>query len=361
VDTNLFPAGFNNLGEESMPVCAEAARDSVHRIAPAAKRVLLLPESHTRNMFYFENLATLAHIFNEAGFTVKVGSINPELVKPTELTLPSKRTLRLEPVRREGARIQLENYNPDFIVLNNDLSSGVPEILQAIEQPIQPPPTLSWASRLKSVHFQRYKSVANEFSDLIGIDPWLIMPMFRNCGDIDFMKREGEDCLAKNTNLLLQAITEKYREYNIDQTPFVVVKADAGTYGMAVMMVHDANELRSLNRKQRTKMASRKGGDTVSKVIIQEGVYTFETIDSFVAEPVIYMMDRHVVGGFYRVHEARGPDENLNAPGMHFAPLALSADSSTPPQIYAYKVIARLALVSAARELILHHPRRNTP
>ena len=28
------------------------------------------------------------------------------------------------------------------------------------------------------------------------------------------------------------------------------------------------------------------------------------------------MIDRYVVGGFYRVNAARGVDENLNAPGM---------------------------------------------
>ncbi|MET0218674.1 MAG: glutamate--cysteine ligase, partial [Burkholderiales bacterium] len=33
-----------------------------------------------------------------------------------------------------------------------------------------------------------------------------------------------------------------------------------------------------------------------------------------VAEPVVYMMD---FGGFYRVHNDRGTDENLNAPAMH--------------------------------------------
>ena len=43
-----------------------------------------------------------------------------------------------------------------------------------------------------------------------------------------------------------------------------------------------------------------------------------ETVDDCVAEPVVYMIDRYVVGGFYRVNEARGIDENLNAPGMQF-------------------------------------------
>ena len=49
-----------------------------------------------------------------------------------------------------------------------------------------------------------------------------------------------------------------------------------------------------------------------------------------VAEPVIYMIDRYVVGGFYRVHTGRGKDENLNAPGMHFEPLAFETSCYLP-------------------------------
>ena len=58
-----------------------------------------------------------------------------------------------------------------------------------------------------------------------------------------------------------------------------------------------------------------KEGLEVSSVIIQEGVPTFESIHDAIAEPVVYMIDRFVVGGFYRVHTERGKDENLNAPG----------------------------------------------
>jgi glutamate--cysteine ligase len=65
------------------------------------------------------------------------------------------------------------------------------------------------------------------------------------------------------------------------------------------------------------------------------------------------MIGPSVVGGFYRVHAERGPTENLNAPGMHFEPIAESrtAPGETSPQFYAYGVVARLALLAAAREL----------
>ena len=114
-----------------------------------------------------------------------------------------------------------------------------------------------------------YNDVAESFAKLIDIDPWLINPLFRNCGAIDFMKREGEDCLADNTEKLLAAIQKKYDEYGITDKPYIVMKADQGTYGMGVVIVNSAEEIRSLNRKQRTKMSSTKEGGDTSEVILQ--------------------------------------------------------------------------------------------
>jgi glutamate--cysteine ligase len=107
-------------------------------------------------------------------------------------------------------------------------------------------------------------------------------------------------------------------------------------------------------------MAVGKEGLQVQEVLVQEGVYTFETVYDAVAEPVVYMIDHFVVGGFYRVHTKRGHDQNLNAPGMHFSPLAFAEPCSSPNpddpgcppnRFYAYGVIARLALLAAATEI----------
>jgi glutamate--cysteine ligase len=97
-------------------------------------------------------------------------------------------------------------------------------------------------------------------------------------------------------------------------------------------------------------------------VILQEGVPTFERLDDAVAEPVVYMIDRYVVGGFYRANTERGIDENLNSPGARFIPLAfaeshelpqsgLAPGQSAPNRFYMYGVIARLAMLAASYEL----------
>ena len=367
VDTNLFPAGFNNLNPAFLPLCVQAMQAKIEQICETASNILLIPEDHSRNLFYLESLATLRDIILKAGYQVRIGSVRPDLKAAEQVDLPSGRSVRLEPLIRRDRRVGTADYDPCLVILNNDLISGIPEQLHDIEQDIVPPPGLGWSSRLKSGHFKHYNQVAHEFAQLVGIDQWLINPLFRNCGELDFKKREGEDCLVRNVDALLESVQKKYDEYGVDKPPFVVIKADAGTYGMGIMSVSSVDEVRSLNRKQRTKMASMKGGASVSKVILQEGVYTFETIgeQESVAEPVVYMIDHFVVGGFYRVHTERGVNENLNAPGMHFEPLAFVEPCNTPDRsrdpdaepnrFYAYGVLGRLALLAAARELAEHY------
>ncbi|CAK7054921.1 hypothetical protein CUZ56_02051 [Saezia sanguinis] len=363
VDTNLFPGGFNNLTNEMMPLAAQAAMAAVEKICPEAKNLLLIPENHTRNVFYLQNVLCLMRIFRSAGLNVRLGSLDENIKEPTTLTLPTGETLTLEPLERSQRRLGLKNFDPCTIVLNNDLSAGIPAVLENLhEQFLLPPLHAGWAIRRKHNHFRAYEEVAKKFSKLLGIDPWLINPLYSYCGEVDFQAEEGLECLRSNVDMLLSKIRRKYKEYGIQEKPFVVVKADAGTYGMGIMTVRDVRELDSLNRRTRNKMSTIKDGQTVSEVLIQEGVLTYEQVNEAVAEPVVYMIDRYVVGGFYRVHSSRGTDENLNAPGAGFVPLAFAESphlpqpgmkpgASSPNRFYMYGVIGRLAMLAASYEL----------
>jgi glutamate--cysteine ligase len=366
VDTNLFPGGFNNLNPEFLSLSVQAAMVAVEKICPEAHRLLIIPENHTRNTYYLRNVVELVNIMKAAGLDVRVGSISPDITMPTLIEAHDGEKLLLEPVVREKNRIKLKNaelgdFDSCAILLNNDLSGGIPEILKNLEQNLIPPLHAGWHVRRKSKHFAAYNRVINDFSKLLDIDPWLLNPYFETCGEIDFHARTGEECLAMKVTQLLTKIKVKYDEYGITQEPFVIVKADAGTYGMGIMTVKSPDDVRDLNRKARNKMSVIKEGQQVSEVIIQEGVYTFESINEAVAEPVVYMMDHFVIGGFYRVHTERGMDENLNAPGSHFVPLAFEkpctlpdctdGPDSVPNRFYAYGVVARLALLAAAIEL----------
>ena len=362
VDMNLFPGGFNNLSPAFQSLCVQAAMAAIEKICPDARNLLLVPENHTRNTFYLQNVARLATIMRQAGLNVRIGTINPAITEPTSIEVPDNAPLLMEPLVRNGRRVGLRDFDPCTVLLNNDMSSGVPEILRNLhEQFLLPPLHAGWSVRRKSNHFSAYDDVARDFAQLLKIDPWLINPYFAVCGEVNFHERAGEECLATNVDALLTQIRAKYLEYGIKDDPYVVVKADAGTYGMGVMTARSAEDVIGLNRKQRNKMAVVKEGLEVSDVIIQEGVHTQERINAAVAEPVVYMIDRYVVGGFYRVHTGRGPDENLNAPGMHFVPLAFEENCTTPDhagnpdagpnRFYAYGVVSRLALLAASLEL----------
>ena len=380
VDTNLFPGGFNNLNPDFLPLAVQAAQVAVEKMCADARSFLIIPENHTRNLYYLQNVVALVDIIRKTGLTVRIGSLIPGLAEPLILDLPDGGQLTLEPVRREGNRLKQDPgsvsgtpFDPCSILLNNDLSSGAPAILEGLDpaQTMLPPLHAGWASRSKSKHFSAYDEVAHGFAGLIGIDPWSINPYHAFCGEVDFQARVGEECLADHVATLLEKIRAKYAEYGIGREPFVIVKADAGTYGMGIMTVKSPDDVRDLNRKQRNKMAVVKEGLSVSHVLVQEGVPTYESLNEAVAEPVVYMIDHFVIGGFYRVHTGRRSDENLNAPGMYFVPLAFDqsgsfCDCGARPdapmnRFYTYGVLARLAALAAAYELEQTHPERRAP
>jgi glutamate--cysteine ligase len=366
VDTNLFPGGFNNLATEMLPLSVQAAMAAIDKYCPDARNLLLIPETTPRNPQYLQNVARLMQIFRQTGLHVRLGSLSPEITQPTPLALPDGNMLVVEPLVRSanGRRVGLVDFDPCTILLNNDLSAGIPSILENIhEQSLLPPVHAGWAVRRKSNHLAVYDEVAKKFGKLIDVDPWLVNPFHAKCGEVNFEEDNGSECLADNVSMLLAKIRKKYKEYGIkDQKPFVIVKPDAGTYGRGVLTVKDASELKDLNRTQRERMSVIKDGVPVSDVVIQEGVPTFESIKDAVAEPVVYMIDRYVVGGFYRIHAERGVDQNLNAPGSQFVPLAFAQQhavpdlkakpgTAAPNRFYVYGVVARLGLLAASLEM----------
>ena len=351
VDTNLFPAGFNNLDSDLDFLYISAVQHALERISPALTKVLIISENHTRNKFYLSSIDSLSNIIRKAGYEVKVSSMLNSDGKINELLV------------NENNVLTYDGFIPDAILLNNDLSDGIPDILDNIIQPILPDKNLGWTKRSKTIHFEYYTDVVNNFSHLLEIDSWLLEPLFRNCGEIDFKTKQGEDCLVHHASRLLTLIQEKYTEYEIHEDPYIMIKADSGTYGMGIMKVKSIDQLLNLNRKQRTKMLKTKGGNKVDKVILQEGIYSNEKLkpSNHVAEPVIYSFGSNLVGGFYRLHDGKSNSENLNSPGMTFLPIPFKDacinpnDSETiysdTNKFYIYGVIARLAILAASKEL----------
>jgi glutamate--cysteine ligase len=363
VETHLFPGGFNNLTVEMLPLAVQAAMAAIEKICPEAKNLLLIPERDTRNTFYLMNVQRLMQIFHQAGLNVRLGTLDETIKAPTDVALPDGSSITVEPLVRTRGRLGLKNFDPCTILLNNDLSAGVPKVLDHLhEQYLLPPLHAGWATRRKTNHFAAYEEVAKKFAKLLGMDPWLINPMFTRLGQVNLTDGSGADALMGQADTLLGKVRRKYKEYGINEKPFVVVKADAGSCGMGIMTVRDPKELADLGRLARSKPNVLKDGEVGCELILQEGVPTYERVNDAVAEPVVYMIDRYVVGGFYRVNAGRGIDENLNAPGASYVPLAFAEanqlpkpgakpGASAPNRFYMYGVIARLAMVAASYEL----------
>ena len=366
VDTDLFPDGFNNLTPEMLPLAVQAAMAAIEKICPEAKNLLLIPQSLRHNTFYLANLQRLVQIFTQAGLNVRLGSLDTGITAPTALALSDGSELTLEPLVRTRRRLGLKDFDPCTILVNNDLVSGAPAVLQELhEQYLLPPLHAGRSVRRKSRYFKSYEEVAKKFAKLLGMDPWLIHTLHGQCGQVDMDQASGVECVRTNVDAVLGKVRRKFKEYGISEKPFVVVKADAGGAGLGVMTVRDARDIdAALLRARLARTGAQLSGDApeVGEVIIQEGVPSYERINDAVAEPVVMMVDRYVVGGYYRVHAERGIDENLNAPGSSFVPLAFAQHhklprpgakpgASAPNRFYMYGVIGRLAMLAASYEL----------
>lgn len=341
IDTNLFPAGFNNLNTQSQEKANAIIKKNIHDQYPACRRMILIPENHTRNQYYFESLAVLKRVLENKTVEVRVGAYGIDHFQ--EIVLQSGEKLLVEKLVREKNRIMLAGYEPDVIILNNDLSEGVPAILKHITQPIMPALQWGWAFRSKAEHFTWYEYFCKELSALINIDYWQCAPLYA-VFDRDTVAKDERDELSRIMDKVLDAVRSKYQEYNISDEPFVVLKPDAGTYGMGVKMFHSAEMLKALTQKQYDNLFLRKGGGKGNRVLIQEGIPSIERVGQDAAERVICLVGKDVVGGFYRSHALRTSKEILSGTGVAFQAFEENTLS------YAANVLARVAVLAAAHE-----------
>lgn len=361
VGTNLFPDGWHNLSENALPLAAQAARATIERLCPKTRNVLIVPKSGQLSSFDMASLENLCRIFQMAKFDVRLGSIDPGLESSRELPLSGGQTLTLAPAQRERSRLRLRHFDPCTVLLNDGLERGAPGILEELhEQHLMPPLPMGTTVRRKSPGLHFYEQVSKYFAKLVGVDPWLIHPMFVHCDAPDARDKGGFGALREHIHALLGRLRHKHKEYGIAAKPFVIVKADRGPCGTGVLTVHDSGDLQRHDAVSALDLARDQLG---GQVVVQEGVLTSERIGQAVAEPVIYAIGRHVVGGFYRVGAGSGRDENLHRPGASFVPLSYSGrsagarlpndehDADLPDRFYAYSVMARLAMLATGHEI----------
>jgi glutamate--cysteine ligase len=219
---------------------------------------------------------------------------------------------------------------------------------------------MGWHSRKKSTHFHFYNALAEEFAGIIGIDPWRITIDSVPVENVNFGEGSGIDQVEQRSSEMLSRIEELYRKHGIERRPALFIKNDSGTYGMGIMVIHSADELKTMNRRTRNKMSMGKNKSAITGVLLQEGIPTQMTTDGSSSEPVIYMAGASLIGGFIRANRERDDMDNLNSQGMFFKKLCFkdlsdcleSGDFEEFPTLEAvYGVIAKLSALAAALEI----------
>lgn len=357
IDTNCFPAGFNNFSLNSINNAKKIVDNFFKKNFSHAKNIIIIPENHTRNLRYLENLANLQEILSAPNRQVIIASTSSEITQETTLSLEKSKTLTIYPITTKSGEIRVSNnIKADLAILNNDFTNGIPDILKNITTPIIPSSNLGWHKRTKSQHFDIYNKLATELCQILDIDPWLISTMHSSCHDVNFKEKKGFECLAKYVDNMIAILKQKYQKYGIEEQPYCYVKSDNGTYGMAVWQVHSGQEILQINKKDRNKMNMLKGSILNTQVMIQEGVPTIDTIDNKIAEPLIYLINGQIAANLFRVNDSRNQKNSLNAANASFYDLqdlennqieiGLSKDKITK----IYQLIAQLAALASAIE-----------
>ncbi len=353
VDANIYPAGFNNICPTDREAGGEVVKAYLDRhYGSSLKRVLVLTEEHTSNAYYWNNVAALKKLIEDAGLEVRIAF--PRMQSGDVMQMQSAsmgEVTAYAAVIRDG-KIVVEGFEPDLVISNNDFSEAYAEWGE-LKTVLNPPRELGWYQRKKSTFFKHYNELATEFAKVAKLDPWELTVETELFEHFDMADQASKEALALRVDAMIARLKTEYDKRGIKEEPFVFVKNNAGTYGLAVMRIGSGDEVRALNNKTRTKMKAAKGGRGVEEVIIQEGVPSIVKSDGVSAEPAIYLVGCQLVGGFLRTHASKGPTESLNSPGAVYKRLCVSdlkVDVEGCPMENVYGWIARLGVLAIGRE-----------
>jgi len=367
VDTNLFPAGFNNLCEHGIEDSINFLKNAILKRVPGAKKILIAAEEHTRNTWYLENIRILQSIIQQGGFEVDIAtffttqpSFCEQSASAIELETASGKTVKIHCFRRILEKIRTKQEHYDLMIMNNDLMKGIPADLLEANIPMFPSIHAGWHSRLKSEHFRHTNELMKEFAYMVGFDPWLFSCLYRVVDDVDVNNETDRQKLYVQAKSLFEEIQAKYTRYNIEEKPFIFIKANSGTYGLGVVPIEDPKQILELNRRKRNDLSRDKAAQEVTSFMLQEGVPSIQRIENNTCEVCIYQIDNNLVGGFYRFHTNKGSRENLNSPGgMEFQKMCPHLDKYGKDcgiqhnlNIFdIYRILARIAGVAATEEI----------
>ena len=329
IDMNLFPAGFNNLCRLSYDEIPFLFKKTVSSFLPQCKRILILAESHTRNTFYLENIYSLKTYLSEASYDVDIATLFDESIQSECqngilcLTTASGQELTFYDLRGLHDKLTASYY--DFVLLNNDLIAGVPDILRGLNVPIYPSLAAGWHSRNKSHHFREVNAIMDRLADRFDIDPFFLTTSFIECSDFNINNEKSKLDLYDKAKALFSQLELSYRYYGIDQKPHVFIKANSGSYGMGVLSIDSPDDVLALNRRQRNQLTKGKQSQVINNIILQEGIPSSLRINNQVAELCLYYASHYYLGGFFRLNSEKSDRDNLNSRGMSFQKICIDS------------------------------------
>lgn len=350
VDANIYPAGFNNICPVDKETAAGIMTTYISTHYGDVKNILLVTEEHTKNAFYWENVFTIRSLIESAGIVVKI-AIPRELPEPLLIMSSTGHEMTLHSASKSSEL--MKTFKPDLVISNNDFSEAYEEWAATMEYPMNPPRELGWYQRKKSTYFKHYNELVNEFAKIAEIDPFLLRVETELFEHFDITDAASREALAAKVDAMIEKLAAEYKARGIEQQPFVFVKNNAGTYGLAVIRVGSGAEVKEWNYNSRKKMKAAKGGRDVEEVIIQEGIPSVVESDGATAEPVIYMIGHELAGGFLRAHSEKGATDSLNSPGAVYKRLCVSDLAvNTPgcPQENVYGWTAKIGLLAISEE-----------
>jgi glutamate--cysteine ligase len=314
VDANAFPCGFHNLDVDASQRAAQLFRSYIGRVHPAASHIHIYPENHTRNPAYLENVRSLLMILGSAGYRATAGSpfLNPLFSTSNESTQVYHHTTFLA---GEGMYVQGMG-KPDLVVLNNDLSCGVPRELSG--NLCAPPSQMGWGKRKKTEHCAVLEKLCREIGQILETDPWLIMPFWSEVNCINISDDDSWERLCRSVDELIEIVRSGYINHGVTTAPRIFVKDNAGTYGLGVISVGSADELRRMSKRVRKKAFYSRNGVHASSFLLQESIPTHVHFNGYPAESVFYLIGGEIAGVFFRANSKGAPHTNLNTPSAIF-------------------------------------------
>lgn len=365
VDTNLFPEGYINLCQHGLQDAVNFFQIAIRKRLKECQSILILIEEHSRNIWYLESVRILLNIFSKGGFNVKLATFLEHGVDlPEKITYIERETAAGQKVRIYCFKEMMDKHDAgiekfDLIVLSNDLINGVPEILKNTKIPIYPSFAVGWHSRKKSGHFHFANELVANFANLIQADPWLFSSLYTFVDHISVEEESNRLQLYEAANDLLIKVQKKYNEHQINEKPYIVIKADASAYGMGVMMAEDVSQLLTMKHKERKKISKGKGSEKIHRYLIQEGVPTAYHVHNQAAEVCLYQIEENFIGAFYRSNSLKGEKGNLNSKGMEFIKICSHQDHQGDETAYPqdemfelYRILGQIAAIAAHKETL---------